>query len=120
MTGSAIQAASAVAPALQQPSQRRIMLAAGVMAPIALAAPAIAQSLPEIRWRLPAASPPRALDITYSTSEYMCRMVNEITDGRFRITPFPAGELVPGLQAMDAVQAGSSMPDSTTAAATNC
>ena len=86
--------------------QRRIVLAAVISAPVALATPAIAQSLPEIRWRL-TSSFPRTLDITYSTSEYMCRMVSEITDGRFRITPFPAGELVPGLQAMDAVSSGS-------------
>ena len=31
-------------------------------------------------------------------------MVAEITDGRFIIQPFAAGEIVPGLQAIDAVQ----------------
>jgi TRAP-type mannitol/chloroaromatic compound transport system substrate-binding protein len=85
--------------------QRRSLVAAATAVPVALAAPALAQTLPEIRWRL-TSSFPRSLDITYSTSEYMCRAVSEITDGRFRIQPFPAGELVPGLQAMDAVQSG--------------
>jgi TRAP-type mannitol/chloroaromatic compound transport system substrate-binding protein len=85
--------------------QRRSLIAGAAAAP-ALAAPALAQTLPEIRWRL-TSSFPRTLDITYSTSEYMCQKVAEITDGRFRITSFPAGEIVPGLQAMDAVQAGS-------------
>ncbi|MFC7691769.1 hypothetical protein ACFQY5_21500 [Paeniroseomonas aquatica] len=74
--------------------QRRFMLAAGAAAPVALAAPALAQGLPEIRWRL-TSSFPRALDVTYSTSEYMCRMVSEITDGRFRITPSRPGSWCP-------------------------
>ena len=86
--------------------QRRTLFAATAAAPVALAAPALAQTLPEIRWRL-TSSFPRTLDITYGTSEYLCRAVSDITDGRFRITPFAAGEIVPGLQAMDAVQTGS-------------
>ena len=88
--------------------QRRTLLAAGTAAavPAALSAPALAQAQPDIRWRL-TSSFPRTLDVTYSTSEYMCRLVSEMTDGRFRIQPFPAGELVPALQAMDAVGAGS-------------
>ena len=88
--------------------QRRTLFAAGTAAavPAALSAPALAQAQPDIRWRL-TSSFPRTLDVTYSTSEYMCRLVSEMTDGRFRIQPFPAGELVPALQAMDAVGAGS-------------
>ncbi|HYZ32835.1 MAG TPA: TRAP transporter substrate-binding protein DctP [Crenalkalicoccus sp.] len=86
--------------------QRRLLLAAGAAAPAALAAPALADPLPELRWRL-TSSFTRPLDITWGTSEYMCRAVAEITGGRFRIQPFAAGELVPGLQAMDAVQSGS-------------
>ncbi|WP_431281021.1 TRAP transporter substrate-binding protein [Humitalea sp. 24SJ18S-53] len=85
--------------------RRRLLVATSLAAPAAatLAAPALAQSMPEIRWRL-TSSFTRPLDITWGTSEYMCRLVSEMTDGRFRITPFSAGELVPGLQALDAVQ----------------
>jgi TRAP-type mannitol/chloroaromatic compound transport system substrate-binding protein len=86
--------------------RRSILTGAAAAAPVALAAPALAQTLPELRWRL-TSSFTRPLDITWGTSEYMCRMVSEITDGRFRIQPFAAGEIVPGLQAMDAVQNGS-------------
>ena len=87
--------------------RRRTVFAAGLAAaPAALAAPAVAQSQPELRWRL-TSSFPRTLDITFGTSEYMCRLVSEMTDGKFRIQPFPAGEIVPALQAMDAVSAGS-------------
>ena len=43
------------------------------------------------------------LDITYGAAEQFCRYVSELTEGRFVIQQFAAGELVPGLQALDAV-----------------
>ncbi|WP_338664548.1 TRAP transporter substrate-binding protein DctP [Pararoseomonas sp. SCSIO 73927] len=90
--------------------RRRHLMAAGSAAPAlvlpALAAPALAQSAPEIRWRM-TSSFPKALDVTYSACEYLARVVGEMTDGRFRITPFAAGEIVPGLQALDAVSSNS-------------
>src|SRR5262249_15870541 len=36
----------------------------------------------------------------------ICKRVGEITDGKFTIRPFAAGEIVPGLQVLDAAQAG--------------
>ncbi|MBK1660007.1 TRAP transporter substrate-binding protein [Paracraurococcus ruber] len=84
---------------------RRLFLgAAGGAA--ALAAPAIAQTNPEIRWRMPS-SFPRTLDVLYGSCERLGRRVAELTDGKFRITPFPAGEIVPALQVLDSVQQGS-------------
>ncbi len=71
----------------------------------ALAAPALAQALPEIRWRC-ASSFPRTLDTIYGAGEQMCRRVAELTDNKFRIQLFQAGELVPGLATADAVQSG--------------
>src|SRR5829696_7382984 len=71
----------------------------------AVAAPAIAQSMPEVKWRL-AASWPKALDTLYGGCEHFCKRVAEITDNKFQIQPFAAGELVPGLQVLDAVQNG--------------
>ena len=70
-----------------------------------IAAPAIAQSSPEIKWRL-AASWPKSLDALFGGCEYFCKRVADITDNRFQIQPFAAGELVPGLQVLDAVQTG--------------
>jgi TRAP-type mannitol/chloroaromatic compound transport system substrate-binding protein len=70
-----------------------------------IAAPAIAQSSPELRWRL-AASWPKSLDTLYGGVEYFCKRIAEITDNRFTIQPFAAGEIVPGLQVLDAVQTG--------------
>jgi len=70
-----------------------------------VAAPAIAQSMPEIKWRL-TASWPKSLDTLYGGCEYFCKRVAEITDNRFQIQPFAAGEIVPGLQVLDAVSNG--------------
>jgi len=64
-----------------------------------------AGNLPRIRWRM-ATSWPKSLDTIYGGAETLSQRVREMTDGRFVITPFAAGELVPGLQVLDAVQSG--------------
>jgi TRAP-type mannitol/chloroaromatic compound transport system substrate-binding protein len=84
---------------------RRALLGTAAAAPVALAAPAIAQTMPEVRWRL-SSSFPRSLDVLYGTGERIAARVAALTEGRFRIQVFPAGEIVPGLQVLDAVQAG--------------
>ena len=71
----------------------------------ALAAPAIAQSAPKITWRV-TSSFPKALDTIYGAAETMSKYVSEATDGNFTLQVFPAGELVPGLEAADAVSNG--------------
>ena len=58
-----------------------------------------------IRWRL-ASSFPRSLDTLYGTCEVMAERVKAMTDGQFDIRCYPAGELVPGLQVLDAAQQG--------------
>ena len=68
-----------------------------------LAAPAIAQSMPEIKWRL-ASSFPKSLDTIYGAGEYFAKRVAALTDNKFQIRVFAAGEIVPGLQVVDAVQ----------------
>lgn len=60
---------------------------------------------PEVTWRL-ASSFPRSLDIIFGSAEHFARRVGQLTGGRFTIRVYPAGELVPGLQVMDAVQQG--------------
>ncbi|HEX7234883.1 MAG TPA: TRAP transporter substrate-binding protein, partial [Nitrosospira sp.] len=78
--------------------------AAGAAA-TAVAAPAIAQSSPEIKWRL-TSSFPKSLDTIYGGAEYMAKQVAEMTDNKFQIQVFAAGEVVPGLQALDATSNG--------------
>ena len=77
----------------------------GLAASTAVAAPAIAQSMPEIKRRL-AASWPKALDTLYGGREYFSQRVAAITDNKFQIQSFASGEIVPGLQVLDAVSNG--------------
>jgi len=71
----------------------------------AIAAPALAESMPAINWRL-ASSFPKSLDTIYGAAEVFSKRVSQLTNGKFNIRVFAGGELVPGLQVMDAVQAG--------------
>jgi TRAP-type mannitol/chloroaromatic compound transport system substrate-binding protein len=77
----------------------------GLAASAAVAAPAIAQSSPEIKWRL-TSSFPKSLDTLWGAAETFAKYVGEATDGKFQVSTFAAGEIVPGLQALDAVGAG--------------
>src|SRR5262245_59709648 len=86
--------------------RRQFIKAAGLGAVAsAVAAPAIAQSMPEIKWRMPV-SWPKSLDTLYGGDEMMCKAVAEATDNKFQIQIFAAGEIVPGLAIVDAVQNG--------------
>jgi len=79
--------------------------AAGVAAASTVAAPAIAQSMPEVKWRL-TSSFPKSLDTLYGGAELLSKMCGEMSDGKFQVRVFAAGEIVPGLQVADAVQNG--------------
>ena len=77
----------------------------GAAGAVTLAAPAIAQSMPALKWRC-TASWPKTLDTIYGGVDVMCKAVAEATDNKFQIQLFAAGEIVPGLQVLDAVQNG--------------
>ncbi|MCQ0987381.1 TRAP transporter substrate-binding protein [Jiella marina] len=78
---------------------------AGAAAATALAAPAIAQENPKINWRC-TSSFPKSLDTIYGGAETMAKYISEASDGNFNVQVFAAGEIVPGLQAADAVSGG--------------
>ncbi len=82
-----------------------IKVAGAGLAAGAVASPAIAQSMPEVKWRL-TSSFPKSLDTIYGAADVFAKLVNEATDGKFQVQVFAAGEIVPGLQAADAVQNG--------------
>src|SRR5258705_13278855 len=77
----------------------------GVAGAATITAPAIAQSMPEIKWRMPT-SWPKSLDTLYGGAEMMAKAVGEATDNKFQIQVFAAGEIIPALQVLDAVSNG--------------
>ncbi len=89
--------------------RRRFLKTAGAggvgAAAAVVASPAIAQSSPELKWRL-TSSFPKALDTIYGAAEVFAKAVAEATDNKFQITVFAGGEIVPPLQAADAVTNG--------------
>ena len=86
--------------------RRQFLKTAGAgLAASAVAAPAVAQSMPEMKWRL-TSSFPKALDTLYGGADLFAKAVAEMTDNKFQIQVFAAGEIVPGLQAADAVTNG--------------
>ncbi len=90
-------------------NRRKFIKAAGVggagVAAAAVASPAVAQGMPEISWRL-TSSFPKSLDTLYGAAELFAKTLSEITDGKFKVQVFAAGEIVPGLQAADAITSG--------------
>src|SRR5207245_9957224 len=75
--------------------------AAGAAA-TAVASPAIAQTSPEIKWRL-TSSFPKSLDTIFGGAEQVSKYVAEMTDSKFQIQVFAAGVADPGLQALAAL-----------------
>jgi TRAP-type mannitol/chloroaromatic compound transport system substrate-binding protein len=91
---------------MEESMRRRAFIATGglgLAGAAAFAAPAIAQSQPELKWRM-AASWPKSLDTLFGGAELLAKRVAEATDNKFQIRPFAAGEIVPALQVLDAVQ----------------
>lgn len=85
--------------------KRRQFLSAGMVgaAGAAVAAPALAQAMPEVKWRLASAAA-KSQDLPYAAAELFARSVSDATDGRFQVqvgpNPDPAGTV------FDAVAAG--------------
>jgi len=70
--------------------RRQFLRGAGVAAAAtAVASPAIAQSNPELRWRL-TSSYPKSLDTLYGAAEIFAKAVAEATDNKFHIQVFAA------------------------------
>ena len=61
---------------------------------------------PRLRWRL-VSSFPRSLDTIYQAAETFAERVGALTEGRFEIRVYPAGEIVPFDQVLETVQKGS-------------
>jgi TRAP-type mannitol/chloroaromatic compound transport system substrate-binding protein len=86
--------------------RRKFLTAGGVgLAASSIAAPAIAQSAPTLKWRM-ATSWPKSLDTLFGGCEFFAKRIAEMTDNKFQIRVFAGGEIVPPLQVLDAVQNG--------------
>lgn len=66
---------------------------------------ATAQENPKIKWRL-TSSFPTSTDVIFGGAKIMAEHVRAATNGNFEIQIFAGGEIVPGLQALDAVSTG--------------
>ena len=83
--------------------RRTFLKAAGIGATAAaVASPAIAQTVPAVTWRLQS-SYPKSLDTLFGACVFLADAVSELTEGKFKIQVFAAGEIVPALQVADAV-----------------
>jgi TRAP-type mannitol/chloroaromatic compound transport system substrate-binding protein len=71
----------------------------------AMAAPALAAELPIIKWRL-ASGFPKTLDAIFGATETIAKRVAAATGGKFQISLFAAGEIVPTPGVLDAVKDG--------------
>ena len=75
-------------------------------AAVSVAAPAIAQANPELKWRMPMFVPKTVETVIDAAQDFVAR-VAELSGGKFQITPFGAGEIVPGGPAIfEAVEKG--------------
>ena len=72
---------------------------------VTMAAPAVAQSMPKVSWRLTSGFP-KSLDTIYGAAEVFAKAVSDATDGNFQIQPFAAGEIVKTPEAAEAVSNG--------------
>ncbi|GGA50717.1 TRAP transporter substrate-binding protein [Okeania sp. KiyG1] len=86
--------------------RRNLISYATVAATSAVALPALSQTEPQqIKWRM-TTSWPKSLDTLFGGVQKVCDRVAALTNGRFTITPYQAGEIVGGLEVLDAVQQG--------------
>jgi TRAP-type mannitol/chloroaromatic compound transport system substrate-binding protein len=93
-----------------RPSRRNFiaqagLAAGGAVAAVGVASPAIAQTAPELRWRLTSAFP-KTLDTLHGAGDIFARALAELTDNRFQVQTLHGDDLAPGAATLDAVAAG--------------
>ena len=85
--------------------RRTFMKSAGLGIALGTTATIAHGAEPEVKWRL-ASSFPKSLDTIYGASEQLANRVAKLTNNKFQIRVFAGGEIVPGLQVLDAVSQG--------------
>ncbi|MEJ1161665.1 TRAP transporter substrate-binding protein [Prosthecomicrobium sp. N25] len=84
-------------------ARRSLLGAAGLLAAAPLAAPALAKGLAE--WKM-VTSWPKNLPGPGVSAERLAASIGKLSDGRLTVKVYAAGELVPALEAFDAVAGG--------------
>lgn len=89
------------------PASRRqfITQASAAAASAAIAAPALADPSPDMRWTMTSAFQP-GLDIIVGGSEAFARSLSDMTDGHFTVSIHPPGDIASAVDALDAVADG--------------
>ncbi len=86
--------------------RRKFLQNAGIAGILAAgAAPAVVNAQAAVRWRL-TSSFPKSLDTIYGGADVLSQRLKAMTGGKFEIQVFAAGEIAPGLQALDVTQNG--------------
>lgn len=86
--------------------RRKFLQGAGMAGILAAgAAPAVVNAQAAVRWRL-TSSFPKSLDTIYGGAEVLANRLKAMTGGKFEVQVFAAGEIAPGLQALDVTQNG--------------
>lgn len=86
--------------------KRRDMLALGAVAPMVLPAHVVrAQGSGTVTWRMASSFPP-ALDTIYGGAERFAKIVERLSDGKFKVEILPLGKPVAPLGVFDAVSKG--------------
>lgn len=102
--GVAGASALGLAACAQQPAAAPAPAAGQATSPAAQA-PAQSSGLPAIEWQMPTSWGP-SIPVLLGAAETFARRVGELTEGRFKITAAPAGQIVPGLQVYEAIENG--------------
>ncbi|MDX5364449.1 MAG: TRAP transporter substrate-binding protein DctP [Pseudazoarcus pumilus] len=86
------------------PTRRALLRHAGLAGILAAgSSPAMAVAGRNIRWRL-ASSFPRSMDALFGAADRLSRNLADATGGRFSVSTYAAGEVVPAFSVVDAVQ----------------
>ena len=86
--------------------RRNLINYATVVAASAVALPALSQTKhQQIKWKM-TTSWPKSLDTLFGGAQRVCDRVGALSNGKFIITPYQAGEIVGGLEVLDSVQQG--------------
>jgi TRAP-type mannitol/chloroaromatic compound transport system substrate-binding protein len=88
-----------------QAARRRFIGGLGAGAGAIVAAPALADPTPDLRWRMTSAFQP-GLDFIFGGAQTFAQALSDLTDGHFTIAVSPAGEIAPALESLDAVADG--------------